>query len=195
VTKSEKTFSVIAVFSIIAALAYALYVYATTGSLPFVGGLGGIVSGKLSQSQIQEYASNAGFSGDDLNTAVAIAMAESSGNPSAVGDLNITPGGSIGLWQVNLKAHPEYTAAQLTDPQTNANAAFAIYSAAGSAFTPWSTYNSGVYKQYLAAPPSQDEVASAAPAPGDQMLGSTPSAVSDGTTPDSVGYGDDNEDV
>lgn len=104
-------------------------------------------AGQLTQSQIQSVASNAGFAGDDLLTAAAIAMAESSGNSEAVGDPNL--GISVGLWQINLKAHPEYgPEAALYDPQTNANAAYEIYSAAGG-FTPWSTYNSGVYQQYL----------------------------------------------
>jgi len=105
--------------------------------------------GNLSYNAIRQLAANAGFTGADLDTATAIALAESGGNPSVVGDLNITPGGSIGLWQINLKAHPQYTAAQLIDPQTNANAAFSVYSAANNSFTPWSTYNSDAYLAYL----------------------------------------------
>jgi soluble lytic murein transglycosylase-like protein len=89
-------------------------------------------------------ASNAGFSGVDLITAVAIAYAESSGNPNAVGD--VTLGRSIGLWQINLAAHPEYSEDSLYDPQTNANAAFAIYQAAGDSFSPWTTFNNGAYQ-------------------------------------------------
>ena len=115
--------------------------------------LGGFVSGlvgKLGASDIAVYAQNAGFSGDDLTTAVAIALAESGGNPSAVGDLAIVkPNGSIGLWQINTNAHPEYDPAQLTDPQYNANAAYAIYQRAGG-FRPWSTFTSGNYMAYLA---------------------------------------------
>lgn len=110
---------------------------------------GGILSGNLSASQIAQYAANAGFSGDDLETAVAIALAESSGNPNANGDTNLTPGGSVGLWQINLKAHPEFAQVDLTDPQTNADAAYAVYVAAGYNFRPWSTYKSGAFAQYL----------------------------------------------
>jgi len=105
------------------------------------------MANKQSYSDLVTLATNAGFSGDDANTAAAIALAESSGNPNAVGDLNITPGGSIGLWQINLKAHPEYTAEELKDPQTNANAAFAVYNEQG--WGAWSTYNSGAYEAYL----------------------------------------------
>ena len=110
---------------------------------------GGILSGNLSASQIAQYAANAGFSGDDLAIAVAIALAESSGNPNANGDTNLTPGGSVGLWQINLAAHPELAQVDLTDPQTNADAAYAVYAAAGYNFRPWSTYKSGVFAQYL----------------------------------------------
>ena len=113
------------------------------------GVLGTITGGILTAQQIAALAAQAGFSGDDLVTATAVALAESSGNSGAVGDLTITPGGSIGLWQVNLKYHPEYTRDQLLDPQTNANAAFAIYQAAGNAFTPWSTFKGGQYQAHL----------------------------------------------
>lgn len=195
-TKPEKTFSIIAVFSIVAALGYAIYIYATTGSVPFFGGsgLGGILSGgNQNYAQLQALASNAGFTGDDVNTAAAIALAESSGNPAAVGDLNLTPGGSIGLWQINLKAHPEYTAAQLTDPATNAAAAFSVYQAAGG-FGPWSTFNNGAYQAYLPTASGADSstVASDSSA-GGTLQGSTSAML--GSTPDSVGYGDDNDDV
>lgn len=83
-------------------------------------------------------ASTAGFTGSDLVIAVAIAYAESSGNPNASN--TVPPDNSYGLWQINLNAHPEYDPTSLLDPQTNANAAFAIYQAAGNSFKPWGTY-------------------------------------------------------
>lgn len=126
---------------------FALLVYATQNGSLDLGSL--MNAGRLNASQIAQLAQNAGFSGDDLVTAVAVALAESSGNPGTVGDLSITPGGSIGLWQINLKWHPEYTAAQLVDPQQNADAAFAIYNAAGGSFTPWSTFKTGAYLAYV----------------------------------------------
>ena len=131
----------------IVGLAYLVITSGSAGASTIGGLLGG---GKLSSAAIRQLAVNAGF--PDPDTATAIAMAESSGNPAAVGDANLTPGGSIGLWQINLAAHPEYTADQLQDPQTNANAAYAIYAAAGNQFTPWTTYNTGAYQAYL---PSQ----------------------------------------
>jgi soluble lytic murein transglycosylase-like protein len=103
----------------------------------------------LTPAQIAAYAANAGFSGDALNVATAIALAESSGNPYVVGDTNISPGGSVGLWQINLAAHPEYEAGSLLDPQANANAAYAVYQQSGGQFTPWTTFNTGAYTAYL----------------------------------------------
>src|ERR1700691_1483328 len=75
-------------------------------------------SSPLSSGDIAGFASNAGFTGPDLQVAAAVALAESSGDPNARGDPTL--GVSVGLWQVNLKAHPNYTQAQLLDPQTNA---------------------------------------------------------------------------
>jgi Lysozyme like domain len=103
----------------------------------------------LTREQIAAFAAAAGFTAPDLAIAVAIALAESSGNINALGDTELTPGGSVGLWQINLRWHPEYTAEMLADPQTNANAAFAIYTAAGHSFIPWSTYKSGAYVAHL----------------------------------------------
>jgi soluble lytic murein transglycosylase-like protein len=110
-----------------------------------------VTGSRLTPQQIATVASIAGFTGDDLATAVAIALAESSGNPAAVGDAALAPtrGPSIGLWQINTgsAAHPEYAGVDLTDPQTNANAAYSIYLVSG--FRPWSTYTSGAYAAYL----------------------------------------------
>lgn len=107
--------------------------------------------GKLSASQIAALASSAGFQGEDLITAVAIALAESGGDPNAHGDLTLPGSGSYGLWQIYAHSHPEFGPdfTQLYDPQTNANAAFSVYSAAGNSFTPWSTFKGGQYAAFL----------------------------------------------
>ena len=120
----------------------------------------------LTPAQIAAYAQNAGFTGADLQTAVAIALAESGGNPvtynpeTAAG----TPDGegSYGLWQIYLNAHPEFAMQNLYDPQTNANDAYAVYAAAGG-FSPWSTYTSGAYQAFLSQVASPAVSASASP--------------------------------
>jgi lysozyme-like protein len=111
--------------------------------------------GNLNAAQIAQYASNAGWSGSDLVTAVAIALAESAGNPNAIGDTSLAPtnGPSYGLWQVNVgsKANPQYAHDNLFDPQTNANDAYEIYQNHGNSFSAWSTYGGGQYQAFLAS--------------------------------------------
>jgi hypothetical protein len=109
----------------------------------------------VTPADIQAVAANAGFSGADLATAVAIALAETlpSGNENSYNPETDAPGGtppgqgSYGLWQIYLKKHPEYAGLNLMDPQTNAHAAYDQYSQHG--FAPWSTYGSGKYQTYL----------------------------------------------
>jgi len=139
----------------------------------------------LTFDQLAAYAQKAGFTGDDVNTAAAIAISESSGNPAAVGDLTLPPPPSVGLWQIYLNKHPEYTEAQLKDPQANANAAFAIFKEAGGSFMPWTTYKNRAYLTHL--PPGTQ--------PGTQPLqGRTApqlvqvSAISSEQTPTANGY-------
>lgn len=96
---------------------------------------------------------NAGFRGEALVTAVAIAYAESGGNPSNYNPETAanTPNGmgSVGLWQIYRKAHPDLAHMDLLDPQVNANAAFEVYKQAGYSFHPWSTYQHGSHKKFL----------------------------------------------
>lgn len=107
----------------------------------------------LSYDEVAALALAAGFRGEDAATAVAIAKAESGFNAGVYGDAAY--GGSIGLWQINLPANPQYDANALRDAATNARAAFALYRARG--FNPWCTYKSSAcggagnnaYAQYL----------------------------------------------
>jgi Lysozyme like domain len=108
---------------------------------------------KLSASDIAQYAAAAGFTGNDLSTAVAVALAESGGDPQA-----FNPEGSYGLWQIYVHDHPEFAEDDLYDPGTNGRDAFAIYVNAGYSFTPWTTFKTGAYARYL--PASQSAVAS-----------------------------------
>jgi hypothetical protein len=115
-------------------------------------------------AQLATLAANAGFSGPDLATAVAIALAESSGIPTKYNAETAARGGtpqgkgSYGLWQIYLNKHPEFAGWDLFDPQTNANAAYSIYSRRGG-FSDWATYSvTGTYRDFLsvaqsAAPP------------------------------------------
>jgi hypothetical protein len=96
----------------------------------------------------------AGFSeSGNLVTAVAVGMAESNCNPFAQYVNGPTPGcpnGSVdrGLWQINNCYHPEVSDACAYAAQCNANAAYTI-SSQGTNWTPWATYNSGAYRNYI----------------------------------------------
>lgn len=110
---------------------------------------------KLSPAEIAEVAHDAGFRGQDLTVAVAVAMAESGGDPRAHNP--VPPDNSYGLWQINMigALGPDRrdqfdldNNRELFDPAENAKAAWEI-SGKGDSFQPWTTYTSGAYKQYL----------------------------------------------
>jgi len=149
------------------------------------------MSQKLQIPQIIALAQLAGFSGDDLPTAVAVALAESSGNPQAYNPERAAGApegqGSFGLWQIYLHAHPEFRGQNLFDPQTNAAAAYAIYAAAGHSFRPWSTFTAGAYLAHLddvnAALASNSADTTATASAGDSGGGDTTAAPADSSTP------------
>jgi len=101
---------------------------------------------QLSDVQLAQVASGAGFSGESLVTAIAVALAESSAIVNNIGDGNT----SFGLWQIHTPAHPQYNRAQLlNDANYNAAAAWDI-SSGGTNWYPWSTWKNGAYRRYLA---------------------------------------------
>lgn len=117
---------------------------------------------QLSANQLAGYAQNAGFTGSAITTAVAIALAESSGNTWAI--LNDTNGSQDqGLWQINTVHASSYPGmvrdpssssratagvSVMFHPPSNAKAAFDI-SSHGTNFSPWAAYNSGAYRAHL----------------------------------------------
>lgn len=143
---------VVIVVGIVGLAAY-LFVFQGQASAETGGGV-------LSANQISQVASNSGFDGDDLVTAVAVALAESSGDSGAYNPETKAGApdgkGSYGLWQIYLHAHPEFEGQNLYDPQTNADAAYSIYQGAGGSFNPWSTFKSGAYQAHLST--AQDAV-------------------------------------
>jgi hypothetical protein len=86
--------------------------------------------------------------------AVAVALAESSCNPSASasnGPTSGCPNGSTdrGLWQINNCYQPQVSNSCAYNAMCNAIAAYQI-SSKGTNYTPWSTFNSGLYLKYIA---------------------------------------------
>jgi Lysozyme like domain len=87
--------------------------------------------------RLRQHASSAGFQGDALRLAIAVGMAESGGIPTKV---TTSPREhSVGLWQINIKAHPQYTEQWLLDPTNNARAAYEL-SKAGTDWHPWAAF-------------------------------------------------------
>lgn len=111
-----------------------------------------------------------GFDSAAAATMTAIALAESGGDDTALGDVSLETnvwGPSYGLFQVrSLKGDTgrgtDRDAAWLA--QSDANQAKAAYdiSAHGTDFTPWTTYTRGTYQQYLGQ--AQQALATALPA-------------------------------
>ena len=99
-----------------------------------------------------------GFRGKSLETAFAVALAESGGRSKAAGDTGIqngTYGPSLGVFQVrSLKKIRPNTGdkwrdpKRLMDPAFNLQAAWAI-SNQGKNWEPWSAYNNGSFTKYL----------------------------------------------
>ena len=130
--------------------------------LPVIAGLGlvAVISGGLppaaascgpSSATIAAAAQAAGFTGPDLTTAVAVALAESGGDPLAI-HINRDGSRDLGLWQVNGRAHPDLIASgDWRDPATNARMAFTVWQAAGGSFTPWVTFTTGSYAKFMGA--------------------------------------------
>jgi hypothetical protein len=110
-----------------------------------------------------------GFRGKSLQTAFAVALAESGGRTKALGDekiANKTYGPSMGVFQIrSLKDPKKYPGGQwrdgkrLFDPSFNVKAAWNI-SNEGQNWKAWSAYKNGAFSQYL------DDAESAAKAAG-----------------------------
>ncbi len=99
----------------------------------------------------------AGFRGDALRTAYAVALAESGGRPTAHNPNVNTGDNSYGLFQINmlgdmgparLRQFGLSSNEDLYDPLTNARVAY-LMSGGGRDWSPWTTYTSGAYRRYI----------------------------------------------
>ncbi len=103
----------------------------------------------MSIQQAVNSAKRAGFFGESLVIAVAIAGAESGFNASNVSTAgNTPPSRDRGLWQINDHFHAEVSDSCAFDPDCNARAAFRI-SLGGLNWNAWSAYKNGTYKNFL----------------------------------------------
>ena len=84
--------------------------------------------------------------GNEAETALAVAMAESRMNPDAVGDKHLSKP-SYGLFQISRIYH-KYPIETLLDPDENIRIAKEI-SSKGRGFENWTTYRTGQYLEHL----------------------------------------------
>lgn len=109
----------------------------------------------LSPSGIAGAASSAGFTGSDLVTAVAIALAESSGETNVIGPLpsgkNTDGTSDYGLFQINSSHKTLLAQGNWKDPIANAKMAYSLYVARGRTFKDWTTYTTGSYLLHMPA--------------------------------------------
>lgn len=99
----------------------------------------------LTDKQIANTMRVAGWPENELETGIAVCLAESSGNTEA-----LNASGAAGLWQILRRVHTELFAIyQWDDPVDNAKMALSVFSAAGNSWHPWTTYNSGSYLRYI----------------------------------------------
>ena len=89
-----------------------------------------------------------GFRGNGLQIILAIAQAESKLDTAATNSVGNSAGTDRGILQINSYYHSEVTDACAFDPNCAFSAGYKI-SKQGTDFTPWSTYTSGAYKQYM----------------------------------------------
>lgn len=130
-------------------------------------------------AQVIQIAKESGFTGNNIAVAAAVAMAESAGDPTidtvkSGTDPKMEREYSIGLWQINWKAHKNWLSSigitnpdQLRNPRINALAAFKL--SGGSNFNPWSTYSKNrKYENFL--PTAQKELKKLQQAPTQPVL-------------------------
>lgn len=103
----------------------------------------------LTPVQLQQYAVQAGFQGDSVNTITAIALAESGGE---TGNCNLSDpyGGSFGVLQINGSHFLSGTTSKACafDPLCSFQFAYSL-SGGGKNFTPWGSFTDGRYASYL----------------------------------------------
>jgi CBS domain containing-hemolysin-like protein len=114
------------------------------------------VANPYAEGSLKHVIYEAGFRDDALEVAYAVAMAESSGKPTAHNDDESTGDDSYGLFQINMlgamgperrKLYGLAKDEELFDPLTNARVAFQL-SKEGKDWQPWSMYVNGGYQKF-----------------------------------------------
>lgn len=107
-------------------------------------------SKKLTAQEIASAMSAAGWPASQIPTGVAVAFAESGGNPNAT---NRNNNGSTdhGLFQINSIHKATLASGNWANPTDNARMALKVYKEAGNSWRPWVAYKSGSYRKFVTA--------------------------------------------
>lgn len=99
----------------------------------------------LSDKDIATAAGSGGFRDKDLEIAVAVALAESGGNPEAY---NTIGAGHYGLWQISKLHQSLFKKYAWKRPSDNAKMAYEVWKSQG--WSAWTTYTNNKYKMFSA---------------------------------------------
>jgi len=99
----------------------------------------------LDPTALANLAAAAGCPSQSIPTAVAVAMAESYGNPAAH---NTSGEDSRGIWQINAPFHPEFAGQNLFDPNANAAAMYQISNGCQN-WRAWGAFTNKSYLKFL----------------------------------------------
>ena len=105
---------------------------------------------KLTRSQIASAMSQAGWPKSAIPVGVAVALAESSGNPAATNH-NRNGSTDYGLFQINSIHKSILASGTWSNPVDNAKMALRVYREAGNSWRPWVTFKSGSYRKFYNA--------------------------------------------
>jgi hypothetical protein len=106
------------------------------------------ISDGLTAESVAAIAYRAGWRGDDIDIAVAVARAES-GWRATITNGNTNGSVDYGLFQINSIHAAILAGGNWADPQDNAAMAFKVWTDAGGKWGPWVTFWSGSYRKYL----------------------------------------------
>jgi hypothetical protein len=105
-------------------------------------------AGPMDGQKVAALAYAAGWRGEDLSIAVAIARAESNWSATAR-NLNADGSTDFGLFQINSVHASILAGGDWADPAANAVMAHQVWLEAGGSFSPWVTFWDGTYRRYL----------------------------------------------
>lgn len=125
-------------------------------------------SRRLSRAEIADVMRRAGWPESAIPVGVAIALAESGGNPRAVNTKNRNGSRDYGLFQINTVHGSLLKQGDWSDPVDNAKMALKVYRDSGSKWRPWATYNSGSYRKFFTSKPGGNPTLAVTPPDNDK---------------------------